>query len=697
MCIRDSINAEYGDSRSTTMASGEEEQQLAEAIAQQAELGRKVAALKAQEPQDKAAVANMVAALKKVKQQVSALSKQCNPEEENELVASREALETLCLRRFFYRQAFSIYGGTGGFYTYGPPGCAAKTNLISLWRKHFIIEDNMMEIEDTCIMPKPVLTASGHVERFNDFMVKDSICTEKFFRADHLLEDEMDRRLAEPGLSQEEKDELHKVRALADACDVEELHSFLTKYEVKAPDTGNPLSEPYEFNLMYPTSIGPTGDQVGYLRPETAQGIFLNYKFCYEQNGGAIPFGIAQVGKAFRNEIAPRGGLIRQREFTQCEIEYFVQPGEKKYPQFFSKGIDQLECTLWPSEQQLSAQKPIQMKLGDAVARGIIANETLAYFVGRVHLFLKKAGIVGKWLRFRQHLPTEMAHYACDCWDAEVLISHGWTECVGIADRSAFDLEAHAEATGDPGLKAAVRLDTPIQVQELTLPNKGPGKMIGKTFKKDAKAITAYLQALPQDQAIALRDAGGGEVVVGGQSFTLGPEHVAFELQSVEKHVHEFVPHVIEPSLGIDRVLYAIFEHAYRVREAEDGDDKGQKEKRHVLSFSHAIAPYMAGLFPQDQRVFKQEGFASVFTQIVEECTMAGVSVKPDTSGAGIGKKLSLIHISEPTRLLSISYAVFCLKKKKKITNNIKRILQYTTQIKLNSTNNEKICPNINI
>jgi len=614
------------------------EEELVAAIAEQNRLGQEVAAIKSQSPQDKAKLTASVAQLKKAKQKVDALAKQCNPEEENVLKERRNDLETLCLRRFFYRQAFSIYGGTAGFYTYGPPGAAAKNNLIQLWRKHFVIEDNMMEIEDTCIMPKPVLEASGHVARFNDFMVKDQVATEKYYRADHLLEDEMTKRMAEPGITQHQRDELQKIHSLADAYTCEELGDKLRQFEITAPESGNSLGEPYAFNLMYKTDIGPTGDQVGFLRPETAQGIFLNYKYCYEQNGGAIPFGIAQCGKAFRNEIAPRGGLIRQREFTQLEIEYFVQPGEKKYPPFFEKGVDQLECTLWPSEQQLSASKPIQMKLGDAVTKGIIANETLAYFVGRMHLFLTKAGIIGKYLRFRQHLPTEMAHYACDCWDAEVLISHGWTEAVGIADRSAFDLEAHALATGDPGLKASQRLDTKIQVEELTLPNKGPGKAIGKAFKSHAKAITDYLHKLPKHKALALRDAGGGDVEVGGQTFHLEPEHVAFEVQVVDKHVLEYVPHVIEPSLGVDRVLYAIFEHAYNVRDGKS-DDGDKKEKRHVLSFTNAIAPYMCAAFPQDMRVYKNPEFGAIFKQVLDACSAAGVSMKPDTSGVSIGKK----------------------------------------------------------
>ena len=180
-----------------------------------------------------------------------------------------------------------------------------------------------------------------------------------------------------------------------------------------------------------------------------------------------------------------------------------------------------------------------------------------------------------------------------------------WTECVGIADRSAFDLEAHAKATGDPALKATDRLDKPIKVEELVLPNKGPGKEIGKSFKKDAKAIVAYLESLSKDAALKLRDAGGGEIEVGGQKFKLEAKHVAFELKEVDKHVEEYVPHVIEPSIGVDRVLYAIFEHAYNVRESEDKES--EKEKRHVLSFTPSIAPYMMALFPQDPRVARDE------------------------------------------------------------------------------------------
>ena len=235
--------------------------------------------------------------------------------------ASKADVDDLIKRRFFYRQAFEIYGGVGGFFTYGPPGAAVKQNLISLWRKHFIVEENLLEVDDTNIMPHDVLAASGHVERFNDFIVKDSGDPNIFFRADKLLEDVMDQRMADKECTPALKIELQKVKNQADAYSKDELHAVFQTYQIKSPDTGNALTEPVEFNLMFATPIGPIGNLTGYLRPETAQGIFLNFKFCLEQNAGAMPFGVAQVGKAFRNEIAPRGGLIRQREFTQvCHL-----------------------------------------------------------------------------------------------------------------------------------------------------------------------------------------------------------------------------------------------------------------------------------------------------------------------------------------------------------------------------------------
>jgi len=169
------------------------------------------------------------------------------------------------------------------------------------------------------------------------------------------------------------------------------LHVPSSHADIKAPETGNELTEPYEFNLMFPTPIGPSGMLQGYLRPETAQGIFLNYKFCSEQNNEKMPFGVAQVGKSYRNEIAPRGGLVRQREFTQAEIEFFVKPGDKKFDKFAS--VRHIDLPMLPSAIQLAGKPMITKNLGQCVDDGTIANETLGYFIGRTFEFLTSVSL----------------------------------------------------------------------------------------------------------------------------------------------------------------------------------------------------------------------------------------------------------------------------------------------------------------
>eukprot|EP00928_Gymnodinium_smaydae_P088394 TRINITY_DN72490_c0_g1_i1.p1 TRINITY_DN72490_c0_g1~~TRINITY_DN72490_c0_g1_i1.p1 ORF type:complete len:596 (+),score=164.91 TRINITY_DN72490_c0_g1_i1:95-1789(+) len=478
---------------------------------------------------------------------------------------NQKELSELCKRRFFYRQAFDLYGGVGGFYTYGPPGCAVKNNLIRNWRQHFVIEENLLEVEDTCIMQHQVLKASGHVDRFNDFMVKDVSDESKFYRADKLLEEVMDKKLEEAGITEAQRQEYTSVRNQADAYSREELHAVFQKYQIKSPDSGNDLSEPYAFNLMFPTPIGPGGYLQGYLRPETAQGIFLNYKFCVEQNSNRLPFGVAQVGRAFRNEIAPRAGLTRQREFTQAEIEYFVNPKKKDHSKFAAVADTVLQ--LFHSNEQLAAKDPVRMTVGDAVKHGVINNETLGYYIVRTALFLLGAGVRPQDLRFRQHLPTEMAHYATDCWDAEIFSSYGWLECVGIADRACFDLNAHAQASKSD-LSYREKLDTPVECEVLGI-TKAAGIAVMKAFKKDGKKVKEWLEAQPQDECERIQGAlkeGSCEVEVDGQQFTLTADLVKFETRKEKRTVNQFLPGVIEPSFGIDRIFSVILEHAYYAR-----------------------------------------------------------------------------------------------------------------------------------
>ncbi|KAJ8311791.1 hypothetical protein KUTeg_010659 [Tegillarca granosa] len=451
----------------------------------------------------------------------------------------RNKLEDLLKQKFFYDQSFAIYGGVNGLYDFGPMGCAVKANLLDAWRNFFILEEQMLQVDCAMLTPEPVLVASGHVERFQDYMVKD-MKTGECFRADHLIEAHLEKILADKKTQAEKKDEIRSLMPLIDGMSKDDMGATLKKYDMKSPITGNDISEPMEFNLMFATSIGPTGHMKGYLRPETAQGIFVNFKRLLEFHQGKLPFAGAQIGNSFRNEISPRSGLLRVREFTMAEIEHFCDPSNKDHPKFAS--VADLEVLLYSACNQMDGKPPEKKTIGDAVKSKLIANETLGYFMARIFLFMVKCGVDPKRLRFRQHLNNEMAHYACDCWDAETRTSYGWVECVGCADRSCYDLTQHTKATGT------------IDVVECA-PQKG---VLGKVFKKEAKAITDYLSNLAEDDVN--------------------------NLEQKLKDIEEFVPSVIEPSFGIGRILYSIFEHNFAVREGD--------EQRTYLRLPPLIAPY---------------------------------------------------------------------------------------------------------
>mmetsp|Transcript_5110 Transcript_5110/g.11953 ORF Transcript_5110/g.11953 Transcript_5110/m.11953 type:complete len:655 (+) Transcript_5110:73-2037(+) len=554
-------------------------------------------------------------------------------------VKNRPGLDDLCRRRFLYRQGSEIYGGVAGFYTYGPPGCAIKNNFLQQWRQHFVLEEQLMEIEDTCIMEHHPLKASGHVDRFNDFMVKDVKDESKFFRADKLLEDVMEKKIEEEK-DQAKIEEYTKVKNQADGYSKEELMEIFEKYQIKSPESGNDLSEPYAFNLMFPTPIGPSGQLQGYLRPETAQGIFLNYKFCLEQNGSRLPFGISQIGKVFRNEIAPRAGLTRVREFSQCEIEWFVKPTEKDHPKF--QEVAPLVLRLFPIAQQLDAEEPIWLTLGDAVAKGVVDNETLGYMIGRTYLFLRSIGIKEQHLRFRQHLPTEMAHYACDCWDAEIECCYGWLECVGIADRSCFDLNAHAAAT-KVDLSVKERIDPPLIYEAWQLTKKGQVSVM-KAFKKQGKAVKEWMDEMDHKEFEKLiedvRAKGSLECVVDCETtVTLLPEHVAdVEKVTVKKNTESYIPSVVEPSFGVDRILFAMWEHAYYSRPAEE---EGKKTiVPGVLRLPPSIAPYQVIMLPMDQRVSRDGKFREMVAQMKAGFTKLDIAYTfDDAASATLGKR----------------------------------------------------------
>ncbi|KAL3633133.1 hypothetical protein CASFOL_026117 [Castilleja foliolosa] len=546
--------------------------------------------------------------------------------------AFRHAVVNTLERRLFYIPSFKIYRGVAGLYDYGPPGCAVKSNVLAFWRQHFVLEESMLEVDCPCVTPEVVLKASGHVDKFTDLMVKDEK-TGTCYRADHLLKDYCKDKLEkDPNLSAVKAAELSHVLAILDDLSSDELGAKIKGYGITAPDTKNSLSDPYPFNLMFQTSIGPSGVSPGYMRPETAQGIFVNFKDLYYYNGNKLPFAAAQIGQAFRNEISPRQGLLRVREFTLAEIEHFVDPDDKSHPKFSE--VSTLEFFMFPREDQVSGRAARRIHIGEAVAAGIVNNETLGYFIGRVYLFLTQLGIDKDRLRFRQHLANEMAHYAADCWDAEIECSYGWIECVGIADRSAYDLRAHTDKSG-VALVAHEKFAEPREVQKLVItPVK---KELGLAFKGSQKMVVEALEAMEEKEAMELKatlEAKGEaefRVCTLDKDVTIKSNMVLISKEKKKEHQRVFTPSVIEPSFGIGRIIYCLYEHSFYTRPGRDGGD----EQLNVFGFPPIVAPIKCTVFP----LVQNQQYEEVAKRIAKSLAAVGITYKIDITGTSIGKR----------------------------------------------------------
>lgn len=540
---------------------------------------------------------------------------------------NRSGTDVLLRRRFFIAPAFEIYGGVAGLYDYGPPGCAVKNNLLAMWRQHFIVEEGMLELEASCLTPEPVLQASGHVDKFSDLMVKD-VETGDYHRADHVLKDHLDS-LIEKAESDEEKDDMLGLRERLDELSQEEMDQALARFGAVAPETGNKLSSPYPFNLMFQTSIGPSGLMPGYLRPETAQGIFVNFKRLLEYSGGKLPFACAQIGLSFRNEISPKSGLLRVREFQQAEIEHFVNAEDKRHAKFAA--VSDTKINMYGRAQQMAPPyRPVSITVGQAVKDGLIGNETLGYFIGRTSQLVEKIGMKMEHVRFRQHLEHEMAHYASDCWDLEVKCSYGWVECAGLADRSAFDLGNHSEKSGTE-LTAREVYAEPRKVEAtVAVPNKG---VLGKAFKKNAQLIMKEMGSLDEAGVAGLKDEmeKNGKVSIAG--FEVGTEHVSFKTEVKTLTGRSFYPSVIEPSFGIGRLLACLWEHVYYVRDG--GNENDGSVVPAVLGLPACMAPVKCGVLP----LSKNEVFSDMLANVQRSLSREGLISRVDDSGQSIGRR----------------------------------------------------------
>ena len=504
----------------------------------------------------------------------------------------------LAKNRGFIWPSFEIYGGASGFYDYGPMGATLKRKIEDTWRRLYCVGEGFYEIEAPTIGVEAIFEASGHVGGFADPMTTCQKCKESF-RADHVIKGEMD---------------------IPDGLKKEQLTEIIKNNHIKCPECGGPLGDVYDFNLMFQTWIGPGQKKKGYMRPETAQGMFVDFPRLLRFYREKLPFGVTQIGKSFRNEISPRQGVIRLREFTQAEAEIFVNPKDKdSHPNFAA--VKDMVLPLFSEDCQLDCKPPVPMTVAEAVAKGIIANEYLAYYVALTHVFLTTVGIRAEKLRFRQHMKTERAHYATDCWDAEVLLERfGWVEVVGIADRTNYDLTAHQKRS-EVDMSVHVPFDKPMKVtRTIVTPNMA---VLGPKYKGKAGKIMAALKSMSQ------AELNKPEVVLDIDGEKIAIESSLFDHKTVEEDVHgeDILPHVVEPSYGIDRILFSVLEQSY-------AEEMVKGEERIVLRLARQVAPVTAAVLP----LLSKEPLAGKARQIALDLKDRGFFIDYDESGT-IGKR----------------------------------------------------------
>ncbi len=511
---------------------------------------------------------------------------------------NHDKMTNISAKRGFLWPSFEIYSGVSGFTDYGPLGASLKNNIMQKWRKQYVSGEGFYEIEGPTVMPKEVLKASGHVDNFTDPMTKCESCGE-VFRADHIIEEAIGQDVE--SLENSEMDEIVK------------------ENNIKCPECGGDLANIWDYNLMFKTQIGAKGNKVGYMRPETAQGIFILFKRLERFFRGKLPFGAVQLGKAYRNEISPRQGVIRLREFTQAEAEIFLDPNNKTTPKFSQ--IEDEVLYLSSQEVQENDTEPLEITAREALDKGIVANEMLIYQLYLARKFLNEIGIPNEVLRFRQHLAGEMAHYALDCWDVEVKTDkYGWVEIIGIADRGDYDLSSHSEFSNDE-LYVFQEYDEPKTVQKTVVkPNLSK---FGPVFKGDSpKVKQAIEEADPQDIISALND-NGKYVIELDQTYEVSEELLIIE--EVEELVtgEKIIPHVIEPSFGIDRILYSVLLHSFT-----------ESEEKDYFKFEKCIAPVQVGVYP----LVKKDGLPEIATELKNTLRENGFTVEYD-EGNTIGKR----------------------------------------------------------
>ena len=329
-----------------------------------------------------------------------------------------ETVMKLALERGFYFPSCEVYADAqAGFWEYGPSGVSFKNKFLELWRRELIRRDGMLEIDGSQIMSKSVFEASGHLGNFADPIIKCTKC-KATFRADKTISEITEIEIPE-------------------SADLEEFDKAIVQNNIKCPKCKGDFEKTKKFNMMFQVGIGPEGESA-YLRPETCQSIFVDFPRLFKTMRGKLPLGIAQVGKSFRNEIAPRQSLLRLREFYQAEIEVFCNPSKLLELDRFSE----IENTV--IRVQID-DKLSSVTCKEAVESKIVPNKFVAYYLGILMEFYEKTGIDITKSRFRKLGNKEKAFYAEVAFDFEVETTIGWLELVACNYRSDYDLSSHSK------------------------------------------------------------------------------------------------------------------------------------------------------------------------------------------------------------------------------------------------------------
>ncbi len=499
-------------------------------------------------------------------------------------------------RRGFFWGSFEIYGGVSGFLDLGPLGVGLKNQIIETWRGFFLKPHGFVEISTPIITPHRLLEASGHVGNFKDPMTECTQCHRRF-RADQLAKEQAGVETEGLGLT--------------------ELGPLMKEKNVKCPECGGVLGEPQYFPTMFKTNIGPYGKDPAYGRPEAAQGIFVNFRRVFEVMREKFPIGIAQIGTVLRNEISPRQGLIRLREFTIMDFELFFNPDEPECP-FIPEVKDENLTIVTQAMRKNGKEESTMITTKEALDRKLIMAPWGAYFMALSKRFLGKLGIDEKHQRFFEKLPGERAHYSAQTFDHEVRLDRwGWVEVAGFAYRTDYDLQRHMEATG-VDMRVFQAYDRPVEKTVVSI--KVRHDKIRQIFGKEAGKVSSLLAGLDLKRLMETHHK-GKPLRVG--TFEVPEDCFQTKTERVKETGNRFIPHVIEPSFGVERLVYAALEYSLEM-----------KEDRLILGLPFKLAPIQASVFPLINRDGLQEKAASVYQNLLGE----GFRVEYDEAGS-IGRR----------------------------------------------------------